>query len=95
MLPANELESGRPCPWARAKVIPCEARLALNRHPARCIHNYYLDKVLGKRAIHQGCSTLSPTFFATYDRYCRFRHLRAALPGDRPPQWLFVVKIAQ
>ncbi len=33
--------------WARAKAIPGEARLALNRFPTRCIRNYYLDGVLG------------------------------------------------
>ncbi len=33
--------------WARAKAIPGEARLALNRFPTRCIRNYYLDRVLG------------------------------------------------
>ncbi len=32
--------------WARAKAIPGEARLALNRFPTRCIRNYYLDRVL-------------------------------------------------
>ena len=32
--------------WARAKAIPGEARLALNRFPTRCIHHYYLDRVL-------------------------------------------------
>ncbi len=32
---------------ARAKAIPGEARLALNRVPTRCIRNYYLDGVLG------------------------------------------------
>ncbi len=32
--------------WARAKAIPGEARLALNRFPTRCIRNYYLDGVL-------------------------------------------------
>ncbi len=31
---------------ARAKAIPGEARLALNRLPTRCIRNYYLDRVL-------------------------------------------------
>ncbi len=31
---------------ARAKAIPSEARLALNRFPARCIRDYYLDGVL-------------------------------------------------
>ncbi len=31
---------------ARAKAIPGEARLALNRFPTRCIRNYYLDRVL-------------------------------------------------
>ena len=31
---------------ARAKAIPGEARLALNRLPTRCICNYYLDRVL-------------------------------------------------
>ncbi len=31
---------------ARAKAIPSEARLALNRFPTRCIRNYYLDGVL-------------------------------------------------
>ncbi len=33
--------------WARAKAIPGEARLALNRFPTRCIRHYYLDRVLG------------------------------------------------
>ncbi len=32
--------------WARAKAIPGEARLALNRFPTRCSRNYYLDRVL-------------------------------------------------
>ena len=32
--------------WVRAKAIPGEARLALNRFPTRCIRNYYLDRVL-------------------------------------------------
>ncbi len=32
--------------WARAKAIPGEARLALNRFPTRCNRNYYLDRVL-------------------------------------------------
>ena len=32
--------------WARAKAIPGEARLALNRLPTRCIRSYYLDRVL-------------------------------------------------
>ncbi len=32
--------------WARAKAIPGEARLALNRFPTRCIRSYYLDRVL-------------------------------------------------
>ncbi len=32
--------------WARAKAIPGEARLAFNRLPARCIRDYYLDRVL-------------------------------------------------
>ena len=32
--------------WARAKAIPGEARLALNRFPTRCLRNYYLDGVL-------------------------------------------------
>ncbi len=32
--------------WARAKAIPGEARLALNRLPTRCIRNYFLDGVL-------------------------------------------------
>ncbi len=32
--------------WARAKAIPGEARLALNRFLARCIRNYYLERVL-------------------------------------------------
>ncbi len=31
---------------ARAKAIPGEARLAVNRFPTRCIRNYYLDRVL-------------------------------------------------
>ena len=31
---------------ARAKAIPGEARLALNRFPTRCIRNDYLDRVL-------------------------------------------------
>ena len=32
--------------WARAKAIPGEAHLALNRFPTRCIRNYYLERVL-------------------------------------------------
>ncbi len=32
--------------WARAKAIPSEARLALNRLPTRYIRHYYLDRVL-------------------------------------------------
>ncbi len=32
--------------WARAKAIPGEARLALNRLPTRCSRNNYLDRVL-------------------------------------------------
>ena len=32
--------------WARAKAIPGEARLALNRFPTRCICDYYLYRVL-------------------------------------------------
>ncbi len=31
---------------ARAKAIPGDARLALNRFPTRCIRYYYLDRVL-------------------------------------------------
>ncbi len=31
---------------ARAKAIPGEARLAVNRFPTRYIHNYHLDRVL-------------------------------------------------
>ncbi len=31
---------------ARAKAIPGEVRLALNRFPTRCIRHYYLDRVL-------------------------------------------------
>ncbi len=31
---------------ARAKAIPGEARLAVNRFPTRCIRNYYLERVL-------------------------------------------------
>ncbi len=33
--------------WARAKAIPGEARLALNRLPTRCSSHYYLDRVPG------------------------------------------------
>ncbi len=32
---------------ARAKAIPGEARLALNRFATRCSRQYYLDRVLG------------------------------------------------
>ncbi len=32
---------------ARAKAIPGEACLALNRFPTRCTRHYYLDRVLG------------------------------------------------
>ncbi len=33
---------------ARAKAIPGEARLPVNRLLTRCIRNYYLDRVLGR-----------------------------------------------
>ncbi len=32
---------------ARAKAIPGEARLAVNRFPSRCIRHYHLEGVLG------------------------------------------------
>ncbi len=35
--------------WARAKAIPSEARLPLNRLPTRCIRHYYLNSVLVAR----------------------------------------------
>ncbi len=34
--------------WARAKAIPGEARLALNRLPTCCTRHYYLDGVLAR-----------------------------------------------
>ncbi len=37
--------------WARAKAIPGEARLALNRFPSRCVRNYCLDRVLDRGCI--------------------------------------------
>ncbi len=36
---------------ARAKAIPGETRLALNRFPTGCIRDYYLDRILECRRI--------------------------------------------
>ncbi len=34
--------------WVRAKAIPGEARLAVNRFLTRCIRNSYLERALGR-----------------------------------------------
>ncbi len=44
--------------WARAKAIPGEARLALNRFPTRCIRNYYLDRVLELSRMVSDCGEI-------------------------------------
>ncbi len=60
--------------WARAKAIPCEARLALNRFPTRCIRHYYLDRVLAdeaNRSQHNGFHERPPVS-RVHSRTCRF-----------------------
>ena len=44
---------------ARAKAIPGEARLALNRFPTRCIRHYYLDRVLVCYPTHHADASIS------------------------------------